>query len=86
MLHVHCARARVCACVRACMCMRVVCVCVFVWRSSQVGRTEKKKERKKEDEQFGCLANFQFSTSAMLFASLTVLLVTKQPKRKVRGL
>ncbi len=40
----------------------------------------------KEDEQFGCLANFQFSTSAMVFASLTVFLVIEQPKRKVRGL
>ncbi len=49
----------------------------------EIGRTEKKEE----DEQFGSLATFQFSTSAILFSEFdTVLLVTEQPKRKVRGL
>ncbi len=59
----------------------------IVSTSSNVEIDRLKKERKKkEDEQFGSLANFQFSTSAILFASFTVLLVTEQPKRKVRGL
>ncbi len=37
---------------------------------------EKKKEKKKEkkvDEQFGCLAYFQFSTSAILFCGFDSL-------------
>ncbi len=55
---------------------------VSTQRNVDIGCTEKKKE----DEQFGCLANFQFSISAILLASLTVSLVTEQPKRKVRGL
>ncbi len=44
------------------------------FRRLWVGRTEKKKERKKEeDEQFGCLANFQFSTLAMVFCEFNSL-------------
>ncbi len=44
-------------------------------------------EKKKEDEQFGCLANFQFSTSSMLFCEFDSLVGYRTTETdQVRGL
>ncbi len=48
--------------------------------NNEIGWLE--KERRSEDEQFGCLANFQFSTSAMVFSEFNSLVGYKTTEKE----